>query len=83
MPKKDWIKDAVLIPEYQSYKIDTSGRIIIPSNLRSKFQLEIGDEVNIYTCFAGDKWFICYTPKATDYIETKSSIENYNKDGDE
>lgn len=43
MPQNEWIKGALLIPENSSYKVDSSGRIVIPSYLRSKFRIEAGD----------------------------------------
>jgi DNA-binding transcriptional regulator/RsmH inhibitor MraZ len=43
MPQSEWIKGALLIPENSTYKVDSSGRIVIPSYLRSKFRIETGD----------------------------------------
>jgi DNA-binding transcriptional regulator/RsmH inhibitor MraZ len=43
MPQSEWINNALLIPENASYKVDSSGRIIIPAHLRSKFKIDIGD----------------------------------------
>ena len=43
MPQNEWIKGALLIPENNTYKVDGSGRIVIPSYLRSKFRIEAGD----------------------------------------
>lgn len=43
MPQSDWINNALLIPENTTYKVDASGRIIVPSHLRNKFKIDIGD----------------------------------------
>ena len=56
-----WIKDAMLIPEGRPYKVDGSSRIIVPAHLRAKFGIELGDEMDYYTTFVDDKWFICVT----------------------
>ena len=51
MPKSSWIQGAELIPENKPYMVDTSGRIVIPSHLRAKFNIEIGDNMDYYTTF--------------------------------
>ena len=56
-----WIKDAMLIPEGRPYKVDGSSRIIVPAHLRAKFGIELGDQMDYYTTFVDDKWFICVT----------------------
>lgn len=56
-----WIKDAMLIPEGRPYKVDGSSRIIVPAHLRAKFGVELGDQMDYYTTFVDDKWFICVT----------------------
>lgn len=38
-----------LIPENTKYKVDASGRIIIPSYLRAKFEIEVGDQLEYFT----------------------------------
>ena len=48
MPQNEWIKGALLIPENNSYKVDGSGRIVIPSYLRSKFRIEAGDQLEYF-----------------------------------
>ena len=37
------IQDVELVPEHNNYKVDASGRIIIPSYMRSKFNVGPGD----------------------------------------
>ena len=59
MPQNEWIKGAMLIPENNTYKVDSSGRIVIPSHLRSKFRIEVGDQVEYFTSFIDDSWFLC------------------------
>lgn len=61
MPMSGWIKDAMLIPEGRPYKVDGSSRIIVPAHLRAKFGVNLGDEMDYYTTFVDDKWFICVT----------------------
>ncbi len=59
MPKSDWIQNAELIPEYSSYKVDASGRVVIPQHMKNKFKISNGDFVEYYTAFIEGKWFIC------------------------
>lgn len=59
MPQSEWINNALLIPENASYKVDSSGRIIIPAHLRSKFKIDIGDQMEYYTSFIDNSWFLC------------------------
>ena len=46
MPKSTWIQEAELVPENNNYKVDAAGRIVIPSNLRNKFGIQQGDEMD-------------------------------------
>lgn len=66
-----WIKDAMLIPEGRPYKVDGSSRIIVPAHLRAKFGIDLGDEMDYYTTFVDNKWFICVT-KHVEEEETKN-----------
>lgn len=59
MPQSDWITGVQLIPENSSYKVDSSGRVIIPAHLRSKFKIEVGDMMEYYTTFVDGSWFLC------------------------
>ena len=61
MPKSSWIQGAELVPENRPYMVDSAGIVIIPSHLRSKFGIEIGDEMDYYTTFIDGKWFVCVT----------------------
>lgn len=59
MPQTEWIKGVQLIPENQSYKVDQSGRIIIPAHIRNKFKVQSGDQMEYYTTFVDNSWFLC------------------------
>lgn len=59
MSQNEWIKGAQLIPEYASYKVDGSGRVIIPAYLRNKFGIDTGDMMEYYTAFIDNSWFLC------------------------
>jgi AbrB family looped-hinge helix DNA binding protein len=76
MPNSEWIKGAMLIPENNSYKVDGSGRIIIPSYLRSKFRIESGDQLEYFTSFIDDSWFLCVRLDAKTQVErTMAAME--------
>lgn len=53
------INDVELVPERTTYKVDASGRIIIPSYMRQKFQIDVGDLMDYYTAYVDDTWFLC------------------------
>lgn len=59
MPQNEWIRGASLIPENNTYKVDGSGRIVIPAYLRNKFRIENGDQLEYFTSFIDDSWFLC------------------------
>lgn len=40
-------------------KLDTSGRIMLPSKLREAFGLETGKEYKFFTCEENGRHFIC------------------------
>lgn len=63
MPMNKWIDNAQLIPEGRPYKVDSSSRIVVPAHLRDKFGITIGDELDYYTTFVDNKWFICVTKR--------------------
>lgn len=76
MPQSEWIKGALLIPENSTYKVDSSGRIVIPSYLRSKFRIETGDQLEYFTSFIDDSWFLCVRLDAKTQIErTMAAVE--------
>lgn len=69
MPQNEWIKGALLIPENNTYKVDGSGRIVIPSYLRNKFRIEAGDQIEYFTSFIDDSWFLCVRLDAKIQVE--------------
>lgn len=71
MSPTSWIKDALLIPEGRPYKVDSAGRIVIPSHLRDKFDVAIGDDMDYYTTFIDGRWFMCVTKKVAEEEEKK------------
>ena len=60
-PTSGWIEGAQLIPEGRPYKVDSANRVIIPAHLRAKFGIAVSDEMDYYTTFVENKWFICMT----------------------
>ncbi len=59
MPTSKWIKDAQMIPEGKSYKVDSAGRIAIPAHIRAKFGIIAGEDMDYYTTFVNGRWFMC------------------------
>jgi bifunctional DNA-binding transcriptional regulator/antitoxin component of YhaV-PrlF toxin-antitoxin module len=53
------IENVELIPERTSYKIDGSGRVVIPAHLRNKFRVENGDYMEYFTAYVDGDWFLC------------------------
>lgn len=50
---------AELIPENSSYKVDGSGRIIIPSHMRARFGVELGALLEYFTARVDGKDYLC------------------------
>lgn len=69
------IEGVELVPERGSYKVDASGRIIIPSYMRNKFEIDNGDFMEYYTAYVDGKWFICAT-KNEEISNTKNPKRN-------
>lgn len=59
MPQNGWIEGVQLIPENTTYKVDGAGRVVIPAHLRNKFRIDNGDQMEYYTAFADNSWFLC------------------------
>lgn len=53
------IEGVELIPERSAYKVDASGRIIIPAYMRNKFDVDVGDYMDYYTAYVNGEWFLC------------------------
>ena len=69
MPQNEWIDAGVLIPENMTYRVDSSGRVVIPAHLRNKFRIETGDQLEYFTSFIDDSWFLCVRLDAKTQIE--------------
>lgn len=78
MPQSDWINGAQMIPENSSYKVDSSGRIIIPAHLRNKFQIETGDMMEYYTAYVDNSWFLCVRldKKLTEQLRAEEEVNH-------
>lgn len=55
------INDTKMLKEDKSYKVDGSGRVIIPTHLRGRFGVDVGDMVDFYTACVDGKWVLCVT----------------------
>ena len=53
------IENVDLVPEHNSYKIDASGRIIIPAHMRNKFKVDSGDFMEYFTAYVDGDLFLC------------------------
>ena len=53
------INGVELVPERSNYKVDASGRIIIPAYMRAKFNIDVGDYMDYYTAYVDGDWFLC------------------------
>lgn len=71
----------LLVPENKSYKIDASGRIVIPSHLRTKFDWNEGDMMAYFTTLIDDKYYFCATfdPIATEIEKQKEAAKEAAK----
>lgn len=69
--EQGWIQNAELIPEYNTYKVDGSSRIIIPAYLKKKLNMDIGDYADYYTAYINGKWFLCVCCS-----ETKEGVDD-------
>lgn len=47
-------------------KVDGAGRIVLPKNLRSKYRLIEGTEVDYYTCNIDGKDYVCVAASTTE-----------------
>lgn len=64
------LTETELIPENSTYKVDASGRIIIPSHLRNRFGINQGDSVELFTMQINGEWYVC-AKKAAETAKTK------------
>ena len=73
------INGVELVPERSAYKVDASGRIIIPSYMRTKFDIDIGDFMDYYTAYVDGDWFLCckkhiLTPEEIQHLKEKGKL---------
>jgi AbrB family looped-hinge helix DNA binding protein len=68
------IENVELVPEHGQYKVDGSGRIIIPAYMRNKFKIENGDYMEYFTAYVDGDWFLCVR-KNEEYTEQKKQEE--------
>lgn len=73
------INGVELVPERSNYKVDASGRIIIPAYMRAKFKIEVGDYMEYYTAYVDDEWFLCckkhkLTPEEEEYLAERGKL---------
>lgn len=73
------INGVELVPERSAYKVDASGRIIIPSYMRAKFEVDAGDYMDYYTAYVDGEWFLCakkhhLTPEEAERLEKTGRI---------
>ena len=43
-------------PERKSYRVDGSGRVIIPAHLKGKFDVQTGDYMDLFSANVDGKW---------------------------
>ena len=49
----------MLVSEKITRRIDNYGRVSLPKNLRSKFEMSEGSEVEFFTLYENDKAYLC------------------------
>ena len=72
------IENVELVPEHGQYKVDGSGRIIIPAYMRNKFKIENGDYMEYFTAYVDGEWFMCCR-KNEEYTAMKKAEEEKKK----
>lgn len=50
-----------MIDEKVSFKVDASGRVVIPASLRKKFEIMTGDKMECYTIEVDGKQFVAFS----------------------
>ena len=48
-------------PERKAYRVDGSGRVIIPAHLKGKFDVETGDYMDLFSANVDGKWYLIAT----------------------
>jgi bifunctional DNA-binding transcriptional regulator/antitoxin component of YhaV-PrlF toxin-antitoxin module len=74
------IENVDLVPEHNSYKIDASGRIIIPAHMRNKFRVDSGDFMEYFTAYVdGDRFLCCRKDEERSRIEREKEAAKKKK----
>lgn len=58
-----------MVDEKISRRVDSCGRISLPKHLRLKYNMDIGEEVEFFTCEIEGKQFVCLKAKETNTEE--------------
>lgn len=59
-----------------SKSVDSTGRISIPKKIREQFNINAGDDLDLYTCVGEDGfYYICLKTSAQEYDEIQSAID--------
>ena len=56
----------MFVDEKISRRVDSCGRISLPKHLRTKFNMDVGEEVEFFTYEVDGKNFICLAAKEED-----------------
>ena len=76
MPQNEWIKGALLIPENNTYKVDGSGRIVIPSYLRNNgLSQKISQRVRNWNTLVNDSGDVPVSSEAKELLERKDTLK--------
>ena len=67
-------------PTEYSRKLDTVGRLVIPSKLRKEMRLELGEEYSFYTCVDehGQSWLCIPCPGVETEVDKAKRILEEN-----
>lgn len=60
-----------MITEKLTRKVDNFGRVSIPKNLRIKFDMNEGADVEVFTHEINGKYFVCFAP-----VEKEETVKN-------
>ena len=53
----------MLVDEKVSRRVDSCGRVSLPKHLRTKFNMDVGEEIEFFTCDIDGKNYICLRAK--------------------
>ena len=72
------IENVELVPEHGQYKVDGSGRVIIPAYMRNKFKIDNGDYMDYFTAYVDGEWFMCCrkNEELSEIEQAKKAAEN-------